>query len=236
MDKKSVLNFIKGHAVSILLLALICILLMKMCSMSNGGGTPGTIVTPTDSTHTTTIISNSEEFKALKKKNKELYDSLKKYKDNVQYVVQFKYKKEYVVDTVYVAKEQGDVFAYDDNHELVALKDSVYEYKSDQDTINYNLKIASKVEPTWYSMNLGVSERFTIVNKQYGDQNVTTIHTDGEGEVTDVTTFNKKKKTNIWERFAIGPSVSGGYDVVNKKVGVQIGVGVTYNLLPKKKK
>ena len=45
------------------------------------------------------------QFKELKKTNRELYDSLKNCKDEIGYLVQFKYNKEYSTGVVYVQKD-----------------------------------------------------------------------------------------------------------------------------------
>lgn len=229
-------KILKGQGVTLFLLALICILLLKMCSMQKGGNVP-TVITPVDSTHTT-IISNDKDFKELKKENKELYDSLKKYKNQIDHLIQFTHTKEYRVDTVYIHAEPQVVYIADNQGNLVEAKDSVYEYKGqDTDTLKYNLKVGSKVEPSWYALNVKVSEKFTIVNKELGNGvNQTDIQTGTNGEITDVTVYEKKDKTRFWDKFAVGPQVGAGYDVINNKLGVQVGIGVTYNLLPKKKK
>jgi len=44
----------------------------------------------------------------------------------------------------------------------------------------------------------------------------------------EITKYIEKKKKFI-DHFGIGPSVTGGYDVVNKQWGVVAGISVTYN-------
>ena len=45
-----------------------------------------------------------QTIKSLKKENEALYDSIKMYKDELDYALQFKYEKEYSTDTVYIEK------------------------------------------------------------------------------------------------------------------------------------
>ena len=164
-------------------------------------------------------------FEELKNENKELYDSLKIYKDKIKTVIQFKYKKEYITDTVYITKETPSNI-------------NVYSYKNNtNDSINYKLQIGSTVEPNWYSLNMSVSDRFTIVTKNIGSNiNVTDIKSDSEGQINNVTVFTKKEKKSVFDNFAIGPSITYGYDLHERKPTFVVGVSATYNLLKKRKK
>ncbi|MBR6516960.1 MAG: hypothetical protein IKT40_09020 [Bacilli bacterium] len=166
-----------------------------------------------------TIEYYDKQLKELKETNKNLYDSLKIFKDEIDYLIQFKYQKEYVTDTVYCNIEETD-------------KDiNVYEYSNDlNDTLNYTLKIGSIYEPNWYKLNLMLSEQFTIVNRKKDDLNITTIETKSNNtSITDVTAL-KNKNEKFLDRFEIGPSVTTGYDVVNKNLGIMVGVSIVYKL------
>ena len=166
-----------------------------------------------------TIEYYDKQLKELKETNKNLYDSLKIFKDEIDYLIQFKYQKEYVTDTVYCNIEETD-------------KDiNVYEYSNDlNDTLNYTLKIGSIYEPNWYKLNLMLSEQFTIVNRKNDDLNITTIETKSNNtSITDVTAL-KNKNEKFLDRFEIGPSVTTGYDVVNKNLGIMVGVSIVYKL------
>lgn len=149
----------------------------------------------------------------LKYKNKVLYDSIKIYKDQVTFLTQFKYEKKYVLDTVYVDKKSNKA-------------ENVYEYASGKtDSLWYNLKIGSTVEPSWYKIDIGISDKFTVVNTKSNIINETTISATNRGEISDVTVFSKKQN-KFWDKFYIGPVVSAGYDITNNNFGVVIGVGV----------
>lgn len=170
-------------------------------------------------------IYYDKDFSALKEENKQLYDSLKKQKDKIDYLVQFSYEKSYssgIVriehDTVSVEKE---------------LKPTTYEYNSEpNDTFQYNLKVNSNTEPNWYSIDAHVKDKFTIVNKKSSESSVNqmTIESEGHGTVADVTAYSKKQKRSFKDRIGIGPTVTVGYDPFNKNVGVMVGVGISYNL------
>lgn len=173
----------------------------------------------------TTVVFYEQKLETLKKTNKELYDSLKIYKDEVDYLVQFKYDKEFEVhDTIH--KPIIDSTKTQNNLEI---KEFVYENKEINDTLQYQLKIGSSVEPNWYSIKFKVSEKFTIVNKQINNVNETTIQSSTNGNVTNVTVL-KTKKEKFKDKFAIGPSITAGYGLVNKKFDVMVGISVTFDL------
>jgi hypothetical protein len=75
-----------------------------------------------------------------------------------------------------------------------------------------------------------VKNKFTIVNKEEGDMNHTTIQPNNGGTISDVTVWKKNDKRTVWDRFSVGPSVTAGYDVINKQWGIMAGVSVTYDL------
>lgn len=158
------------------------------------------------------------EISLLKKTNKELYDSLKQYKDEIDYLVKFKFEQKYTTDTVYI-----DSTKTDNNI-------NVYEYASNEnDTINYNLLIGSIKEPNWYKLDLNLKNEFMIVNKKDKDSNETTILPSTDGNISDVTII-KQNKNNFFDRFVIGPSINAGYDVINKQFGINVGFSVTYKI------
>lgn len=171
-----------------------------------------------DDTGRYSVIFHDQTIASLKKTNEDLYDSLKVYKNKVDYLLKFKYEKEYSTGTVTIdstKKDTSDV--------------KVFEYgNNNNDTLNYKLKIGSTVEPNWYKLDLKLRNEFTIVNKREGDLNETTIFPSNNGNISDVTVFKKKNK--FWDNFSIGPSVNAGYDIVNKQFGVNVGISVTYKL------
>lgn len=171
-----------------------------------------------DDTGRYSVIFHDQTIASLKKTNKDLFDSLQVYKDKVDYLLKFKYEKEYSTGTVTIdttKKDTSDV--------------KVFEYGNNKnDTLSYNLKIGSTVEPKWYKLDLKLSNEFTIINKRDGDLNETTIFPSNNGNISDVTVFKKKNK--FWDNFSIGPSVNAGYDIINKQFGVNVGISVTYKL------
>lgn len=194
-------------------------------------------------------IYESREFVALQTENKALYDSLKQYREQIDYMVQFTYSKSYSTDTVWITKTKtktkvekvpvpvtvaqtqtrvDTVYQNVDEDETI----KTYEYAgTDRDTINYRLQIGSTREPDWYKLDMSLTDQITIVNKTENGMNETDIQTGKIGVISDVTTFHKSDKVSFWKRFTVGPTVTAGYDVINKKVGVTVGVGVTFNLL-----
>lgn len=164
---------------------------------------------------TYTDVNLDKEINSLKKENKELYDSIKQYKNEINFLTQYSYKKEYKLDTVYV-KEPN-------------MNDSIQEFKysnNHNDSINYNLIIGSKIEPNWYKIDINISDKFTIINRNQDDINRTTITSDNGGEITDVTVFNKNKHT-FKDNFSHGIVGGVGYGVLNHNVDVFVGYGIT---------
>lgn len=166
------------------------------------------------------------EFKALKKENKELYDSLKSQKDYITSLEKFAYRIEYRTDTIFTEADIPEV--------IQDLPDNTYVYESETDSLSYELQVNAKVEPNWYTLNVGVKDDFTIVNKRFADGSMTTtVESEHHGEITDITAWQKPTKRKWYQRFSFGPSVTVGYDPINKNFGTMVGVSLTYDILGK---
>ena len=169
---------------------------------------------------TYTKIDKDKTISELKKENKALYDSIKGFKDQVTFLAQFKYKKVYVTDTIYI-KEQ-----------IVSNKDTIrtFSYSNGKnDSINYKLDIGSITEPNWYKLNITIHDDFTIINKHEHGLNNTTINSGNNGLIEDVTIFNKKR--DYWyKRFKYGPQVGFGYGTMKRNFDIYVGFGITYGL------
>lgn len=169
-------------------------------------------------------IYYEKQFKALKKENKQLYDSLKVYKDKIDYLVQFTYTNEH--STGVVTTKPGSNLSQEEKE-----KAKTYEYQGEQgDTFSYKLTLNSFCEPNWFKIDTKVKETFTIVNKKEGDMSHITIGAGGNGTISDVTAFKQKEKKKLKDYVAIGPSVSAGYDPIRKDFGVLVGVSATIDL------
>lgn len=190
-----------------------------------------------DSTNTYNKIYYEKEMSSLRKENKELFDSLKKYKKDIDFLVQFKYKKTYETGVVHTKKNNSRPVTVTKEEQGVnpeeKLEAKTYEYLSEpNDTFEYRLRINSEKEPNWYSLSANVKDKFTIVNKSKDDSNINhiTIGSQGSGEISDVTVFKKKEKKKLMDRISIGPGATAGYDPINKNWGVMVGIGVSYDL------
>ena len=172
-----------------------------------------------DNKHTSIVYE--QEIETLKKTNKKLYDSLKIYKDEIDYLVQFKYKKEYVTQ---------DTINKPDSVELENIKEYIYSNKLQNDTLNYELTIASKIEPNWYKIKFNINEEFTIVNKKINDINETTIAPSTNGNVSNVTVIKKKEKKSLLENISLGPSITAGYCLGNRNFDVVVGVSAVWKI------
>ena len=180
-----------------------------------------------DSTNTFNKIYYDTKISNLKKKNKELYDSLKTCRDQITYLVQFKYEKTYSTGKVSTKEKPKQTVKPIE----VDTTSTTYEYSnSEKDTLNYRLKINSQKEPNWYSLDVTVSDKFTIVNKSDGEgMNMISIHGENEGNVSDVTVFKKKDKSyRLKDHIYTGPTVTAGYDMLNNNFGVMVGWSVGY--------
>ena len=177
-------------------------------------------------------IYYEKEIESLSKTNKTLYDSIKGYKDQVSYLIQFKYEKEYdtgKVETKPKTEGKKDSTTIDNT-----IREYTYQNETN-DTMNYTLTVASNNEPEWYRLRFKLSDQFTIINKDNGDINDITIGGNGQGQISDVTVFTRKNKESFFDRFAIGPSISYSYNINDKTFSPTIGFSITYNLRKNKK-
>lgn len=184
-----------------------------------------------DSLNNYNKVYYSKTFKELNKENKELYDSLKQYKDKIDFIVQFTHEKDYQTGKIETKPNVIDSVIYDTINVSEALMAKTYEYNSEpNDTFQYKLNINSYTEPNWYSLNVKTKNKFTIVNKEEDGINHITIGSSNKGNISNVTVFNKKEKRKFLSRFSVGPSVTAGYDIVNKQWGITAGASVTFDL------
>ena len=223
------LNYLKNNwllILLVLLLALSCFLIHKAYMNEKALRERLEQVEYTDSNNVFNREYYDEQISALKKKNKALYDSIKGYKDEVSYLLQFKYEKQY---------DTGKVDTHPKDSTNTVVNDSTIEYQyanEINDTMNYSLTVASKAEPEWYRLKVRLTDKFTIINRDADNgQNHISIGTDNHGTITDVTTFKRDEKRGFFERFAFGPSISVGYDPIGKRLSPTIGIGLTYDLL-----
>ena len=159
----------------------------------------------------TVNISNDKTLYELKKKNKELYDSIRKLTD-VKEAIQIKYVIERDIDTVYI-----------DNTYIPI--DSIYHYTQNIDTINYNLDIKGK-DVKWFKLNFSIQDSLMLVTRSVNGQNETTISHTTNTSIKDVTVFVPKKKFSqkVKENTYFGFGVGAGYGVFNKKPDIYIGI------------
>ena len=184
-----------------------------------------------DSLHRYNKIYYSKAFSTLKKENKQLYDSLKQYKDKIDFILEFTHESSHNTGVVTTKPVIKDSVVHDTVPLVVPQIARTYEYKGEQtDTFQYKLNVNSYTEPLWYSLDVKVKNKFTIVNKEVDGTNHLVIDPHGNGTVDDVTVFHKDKKKTVWDRISVGPSVTAGYDVINKQWGIMAGASVTFDL------
>ena len=209
---------------SALLVVASAILLLDAHFMTNKLGSKIDEIEYKDSLGQYNKIYYEKKFSALKKENKELYDSLKKQKDKIDYLVQFSYTSEH--STGVVTTKPGSNLTEEEKKES-----KTYEYQGEQgDTFSYKLTVNSLSEPNWFKIDTKVKDTFTIVNKNEGGMEHVTIGAGGSGEIGDVTVFKPKEKKKLKDYVFFGPAVTAGYDPFRKQFGMMVGVSVGIDL------
>lgn len=222
--KTAVINFLKKNWKNILIVTLcgaIAFLTYKSIRKDASSNIKVSDREYVDSASAYHIIYNDKTISQLKKENKELYDSIKKYKNNLTDAIQFKYVIKYNTDTVFISSSKPSN----------SLK--IYSYSNKNDTLSYSLKIASNSEPSWYKFSFILNDKFTIYNTKENGVNETVIKNKNKGVITDVSVY-KKNENNIFNKIAFGPSVSYGFSLDSHKLEPLIGVSLTYNIFGKK--
>ena len=178
----------------------------------------------------------AEELSALKKRNKELYDSIMAYSDKQpESALEIRYKYKYKTDTIYktefkiktVAKE---VYIPCENNisQPVAVLDSIWHYEKDNDTIQTTIDLKAK-DLEWVKVDAVIHDKFIIVNRTDNNGNIeTTIDHSPNVDIDGVTAWHKKKSWK--DRLFIGPTIGVGYDPVHKTFGPNVGISIGFNL------
>ena len=111
-------------------------------------------------------------------------------------------------------------------------KDSIYDFRSDNDTVNYNLKVKA-ADLQWYTMDFSINDKFTVVNQNEDALNKTTISHSDNVSIEKTTVYHSRDNTNkLYNRFAVGPTIGVGVSQ-NGQFCTYIGVGVTFSLFSK---
>lgn len=201
---------------------LFTIILTAFLSRNCGSNNNSHEIEYVDSNHTYHQIYTIGDFDKIKDMNKELYDSLKKCQDKISYLLQFDYRKHYSTGQVVITKSDSIL---DDT-----INTFVYE-SNPNDTFAYKLEIGAYKEPLWYSLDVTLSDKLTIVDKII-DENTshTTIDSENNGEVSNTIIYKQDNRKKFWERFHLGPAVIVGYDPINKNFGMMVGMGLSFDL------
>ena len=154
-------------------------------------------------------IHESQTIEALKRKNKELHDSITALSASGK-------EPESALQIVYKYKVRTDTIT---KEKFVMSEDSVYHYVKDNDTIRTEIDIKAK-DLAWCKSNTEIKDKFTIINRTDGKENETTISHSGNVEIEKVDAW--RKKTTFRDRITVGPTVGVGYGVINNKVGIKI--------------
>lgn len=163
-------------------------------------------------------IYDSQAIEALKRKNKELYDSLMVVSDKEpESAVIIKWKYKYITDTIY-----AESFVQD--------KDSIYHYVEDNDTLRTEVDVAAR-ELAWLRISHSFNNRFMLINRIADNGTVeTTINHSPNVEIQGVDAWHIKKPKTLKDRLFIGPSIQGGYDPIRKQATFSVGLSAGYDL------
>ncbi len=210
MDKQKIIQILQW--LMIILLAISCFYFWRSSDDSKGNLIKEEITFDKNEKQTVNI-SNDKTLGELKKKNKELYDSIRKLTD-VKEAIQIKYVIERDIDTVYI------------DNTYIPL-DSIYHYAQNSDTISYNLDIKGK-DVEWFKLDFSIQDSLMLVTRSVNGQNETTISHTTNTSIEDVTVFVPKKKFSqkVKENTYFGVGVGAGYGVFNKKPDIYIGINV----------
>lgn len=160
-------------------------------------------------------IYDSKKISELEKQNKALHDSLvKETSKKPESAVEIRYKYKYIRDTITVTK-------------FCVIDDSIYHYENDNDTIKEVVDIKAK-DLEWYKSEVTINDKFTVINRNDGNENEMTIYHSPNVELTSVETWHRKR--TFKERIGYGPTIGVGYGLLNKKIDMYVGISLTYSL------
>jgi hypothetical protein len=189
------------------------------------------IVEITDN-NSTIITYQASQISKLKDVNSELYDKYKNDKQ-VEYIIQYKYiYKENITleDATSVVEEQSTDSIKQDG---TVKTDSIQKwlYKDKTDILDYEIGVYTEEKPDSVNFKFELNDTVTIVNKKlYNNMYQTYINSSSENQnpIEPIVVFRKKDK--FWDNFYYGPSIGGGYGLLNKKLDIYLGFSIGYNL------
>lgn len=162
-------------------------------------------------------IYESQKLESLKKRNKELYDSIKLL-SNVQNAVEIKYVYKYRTDTIKVTE-----FVHNEI-------DSVYHYAGDNDTVQYNIDVKAK-DLEWVKSDFSINDKFIVINREKDGENQLFVHHGDNVEITNVDAWHRIEDKDKWyKNFHVGIQLGAGYGIIFHKPDIYVGVGISYNI------
>lgn len=158
-------------------------------------------------------IYESQKIAALEKENKSLYDSIKNL-ENVESAIEIKYIYKTKTDTITVEK-------------FTQKEDSIWTVEVDNDTVKTNIEIKAN-DLKWCNVTTEINDTFKIITQHNDNTNevITEIEHSPNVTITDTDMWHKKKKWT--DNFHHGPSVTAGYDIINKRFGMMVGYSIIY--------
>lgn len=163
-------------------------------------------------TETTYVkVYESQHLAALENENKILYDSIKTL-HNVESAIEIKYIYKTKTDTITVEK-------------FIQKEDSIWSVELNNDTIKTNIEIKAN-DLKWCNVETEINDKFTIITQEEKNNVQTKINHSSNLTINNADMWHRKKRWT--DNFHHGPSITAGYDVINKNVGVMIGYSIIY--------
>ena len=161
-------------------------------------------------------IYDSQTIEALKKQNRELYDSVTALNGRKpESALQIRYR--YVTKTDTITKTK-----------FIQTEDSVYHYTQDNDTIRTEIDVKAK-DLQWCKTSTIINDQFTIITRKGDDGSVeTTVGHSPNVDITGVDAWHAKP--TFRDRITFGPTFGVGYGIINSKFDIYIGFSVGYKI------
>lgn len=176
-------------------------------------------------------IYESKKLKELKKENKELYDSIKHLK-NVESAMLIHFKKHYKTDTLKVTNftvKHDTVYKVSDENKLLAITDTIYNYKQSNDSVKLNIDIKAQ-KLIWCKVDLTLNDKLMLINREKDGLVETSINHSNSTEIIKTSMWHKKTDMKWYQRFVVGPHIGVGYGLFNNRPDFYIGVGIGYKI------
>lgn len=159
-------------------------------------------------------IHKDKSIGELKKEDRPLYDSIKKYGDKVETVYKLKYIYKHSTDTIFLDTTKNTTFV-----------DSIYTYQHNTDSVSTKIQVKG-VSVDWIKVDTQLNDSLTLINIRERDNNLTKVTSKNNSTIVNETSWRRKERFR--DKFVVGPTIGLGYGINNKKIDLFVGVSITY--------